>query len=1200
MSEFYYIDYPCTYDFTNGENALFSSGGVASKCKVSSGAHISIGPGGAASATSVFGGGYMEFQSGSLPSKDNKVMSGGVLAIGLGTEAGNIDAANGAILQLTMGGTWFVQRPTNYTVTSNGTAIKKTGATSTTSNGIEYAGYTGWDMKTSGCALTIVDYASAAFVKVSSGCSLVLGGGRGYGAGAAGQIDVFNGGSALFEKADYVGLATVHSGGTMTLGAYSENTTVVENGGYLYIPDETILLPDLYPDYDLNVKIKPNTFKDLVLSGAIQSATAHSGTVASHITLKDKAGLEVYSGGKAVNTVLSSGYLTVDSGGVASDVTMQASGFLRVPGGGRITGKLSFGSGTVYVEDGGIVDFDISTLKGGNAVLLTDYNRIVLNSGELRNTITVSGELQTKGTYALATKAYSLNPDSEYRSEQQKIFAICDASGTKLGAVKVGTKALVGDQTYTLNLSGSGDLSLTVAAYVEGDEIWTESGNSADNGWNNSLLDPKTKELHESAGKFQSTQITSATGAVLLDKTLSRKVNGVTYKNYVGTDDGADFARIVLPKAANLSFTVTSADSAKFTVWRLIPGKNFESYTMKAITSVSTKKASKNATEYTATTKPVLLYEGEYYVSVEASTKKGHEAYYNVSVNQDDSVFFTKGNNNDDWDDMEDFGPDGNVLESTPVAAEHKLADDWVGFGDEIDYRSFTIDCAAMMTFWIEATDQAEFGLYSLNDRDKKGKYSLKKIQSAKLSKNPNYKRDKTDTPYYKIFKPVLLEAGTYYFSMKSTNAAKGGNAEYQVYYPASVFFTKGNNSDDWDDMQDKGRGGHVGANIAVTSATYGIVNDWVGFGDAVDYKKITLSSAAKLSFKIDSLDAMKFSLCVLNDRDKKGKYSLKTLVSANLKMGKWDLDCEAKTRSVLLDAGEYYLRMESTNAKKGGNAEYQVYVGDDSVFFDKVDNGTNNWLFDKAKQKNGEEPRNLQVVNATAVNITASTKAVQIDKANSVNVDGKKNFAGYGDEADFAKIRLAQSAKVSFTINSTDAAKFTVWQLVAGTDKKGNPVYSVKSLQSAALKKGKKDTEYTVTTKKLQLAAGDYYVSVESTNAKKGGNAYYNVNVSSFEALAAHDECALAGPEDVNGWDGASAATFADAPADSGLATLSGADLAEMAVPASCDPAVSPIPVEVSGDLFAGLAAADETSAVFASLPQDDALLRETSGLLA
>ena len=39
----------------------------------------------------------------------------------------------------------------------------------------------------------------------------------------------------------------------------------------------------------------------------------------------------------------------------------------------------------------------------------------------------------------------------------------------------------------------------------------------------------------------------------------------------------------------------------------------------------------------------------EFYVSVESTNaKKGGEAFYNVTVNKDDSVFFTKGDNSDD------------------------------------------------------------------------------------------------------------------------------------------------------------------------------------------------------------------------------------------------------------------------------------------------------------------------------------------------------------------------------------------------------------------------------------------------------------------------------------------------------------------------------------------------------------------------
>ena len=42
----------------------------------------------------------------------------------------------------------------------------------------------------------------------------------------------------------------------------------------------------------------------------------------------------------------------------------------------------------------------------------------------------------------------------------------------------------------------------------------------------------------------------------------------------------------------------------------------------------------------------------------------------------------------------------------------------------------------------------------------------------------------------------------------------------------------------------------------------------------------------------------------------------------------------EAETKALLLEAGTYYVSMESTNAAKGGRAYYNVTVGDDSRFY--------------------------------------------------------------------------------------------------------------------------------------------------------------------------------------------------------------------------------------------------------------------------
>ena len=248
------------YNVSSGVSVMVSSDGFAKKFTVSSGGWLAVGSRGAADDTTVLAGGSMFIQPGSYPCSKATVQPGGVLGIGCNTQVQNVTAVNGAILHLTMAGEWF-NRPSIYEVSSNGVVITSTTATSTTDLGIKVRGFTGWDMKTSGCTLLITDWASAAFVKVSSGCSLTLGSAAPYGPGGAGQIDVYNGGEAAFYKANGVGLATVHSGGTMYLSDV-ENATLVENGGCMIVYDERIFQADEY--YDPNVRIKPNTFKNVV------------------------------------------------------------------------------------------------------------------------------------------------------------------------------------------------------------------------------------------------------------------------------------------------------------------------------------------------------------------------------------------------------------------------------------------------------------------------------------------------------------------------------------------------------------------------------------------------------------------------------------------------------------------------------------------------------------------------------------------------------------------------------------------------------------------------------------------------------------------------------------------------------------------------------------------------------------------------
>ena len=90
-------------------------------------------------------------------------------------------------------------------------------------------------------------------------------------------------------------------------------------------------------------------------------------------------------------------------------------------------------------------------------------------------------------------------------------------------------------------------------------------------------------------------------------------------------------------------------------------------------------------------------------------------------------------------------------------------------------------------------------------------------------------------------------------------------------------------------------------------------------------------------------------------------------------------------------------------------------------------------------------------------------------------------------------KPQLESAAKLGFMIDSTDAAKFTVWRLNERTSKKGT-TYSLKSLGSVKIAKGGTE-QLTITG----LEDGSlYYFSMEST-AKKGGDADCTVKAIDF-----------------------------------------------------------------------------------------------------
>ncbi len=351
------------------------------------------------------------------------------------------------------------------------------------------------------------------------------------------------------------------------------------------------------------------------------------------------------------------------------------------------------------------------------------------------------------------------------------------------------------------------------------------------------------------------------------------------------------------------------------------------------------------------------------------------------------------------------------------------------------------------------------------------------------------------------------------------------------------------------------------------TVSMNGMIN-FVGPEDEFDYAKISLSkSAASVSFRIEATGAAKFTIW---------KWTGSKMVSLQSTSLKKDGDGKytVSTKNCVLekdgDDHEYYISVQALNVKNGGFAYYNVYLNTgDCIYYNKVDNGNNNWMVDSEKNLN-------YLSDVSSISLGLTSKQLQVDKT-SVNKGSWKNFVGHDDDTDYAKISVTQNLKATFTVEANDAAKFTVYQIVGN----GKGDYSLKSVKTKTLTK--KNGQYAATLSGVSLKSeNDYCICMKSTNAKKGGNAYYNVSYSAVSA----DSAALSGPEvETNGWDDSVASFAADSVsadadiladadvfADAGLVMLSGADLADLRMSGVCDPAASPIPVAASDDLFAGL----------------------------
>ena len=463
---------------------------------------------------------------------------------------------------------------------------------------------------------------------------------------------------------------------------------------------------------------------------------------------------------------------------------------------------------------------------------------------------------------------------------------------------------------------------------------------------------------------------------------------------------------------------------------------------------------------------------------------------------------------------------------------------------DAADYAKIELSKGAALTFSVDSTIAGTFVVLQAT-KDKKG--NLVTTQRQKIS----VKAGQTSPAKTAI---LYLEAGEYFVGMEAKlPAAKKGDAAayYNVNLTGTSFFNEADTG--WNNTAYKldGDGKEVKTelNPELTSSALAFgrgvtsikldtgatgkdgYDNWVGFSDATDYRMLTLENAANLTLSLTATGKTKLTIWKVTTNEKKGTINLSNKFSTTAKADK-----AGTIKAKFLEAGTYFVSVESTDAKKGGSAYYNVSVDSASVFFDSADTGKNNELYDKKAKAFYPEDKDHHFVTT---NVSGAGTSVQLD-TDPVKADGYKNFVGYGDKIDYAKVNLTTDGNLFFKLKTTGDATFTVYR--KGQDKKGND--TLETIQTTKLKLAKGASVIDKFTDVISgLAAGEYYISMAATNTSTNakGSVFYNVTAT----LEPSDAASLAMPE-TDSLAISDSLSFSQFDADA-LADISSASLADL-----------------------------------------------------
>ena len=485
----------------------------------------------------------------------------------------------------------------------------------------------------------------------------------------------------------------------------------------------------------------------------------------------------------------------------------------------------------------------------------------------------------------------------------------------------------------------------------------------------NNMLFKKNKKKYEwnsdeNIAAFYENNVVAGDSMVYLDKKGSVESDDGKFFNSLSrtkvgeetVEDAADYAKIELAHGAALTFSVDSTVGGTFYVYEKTKDKNGNDVATQR--QKITVKANKTSPAKLTT---IYLKAGEYYVGMEGSlpsAKKKPEftAYYNVNLTG--TKYFE--NADDGWNDsVYALGTDGKEdktkfnaqLEAGALSLERGVTDiklddgavgtnDWVGFSDAADYRMFTLSGKTNLTLSLSVSStatgkgKAKLTIWKVSTSAKTGKITLSSKGSVEVKQGATG-----------FIKSKVLSAGTYFVSVSSSSASKGGDVSCSVKVDEkTVFFDSADNSFNNVLYNKKGKafygedethhfettavnGTGVAVKLDTESAKADGYDNFVGYQDKADYAKIMLASDGNLSFDLKATGGATF-VVYRKGQDKKGNDTLEAIQTTKLTLAKGASVVEKTTELLTgLEAGEYYISMTAsdTSTTSKGSVFYNV-----------------------------------------------------------------------------------------------------------------------------------------------------------------------------------------------------------------------------------------------------------------------------------